>query len=145
MAIDGPLVDGAIVGGDAQPELRVCRDAVADGAAVAVREGLPIRGGDDAQVRVLGEQPGGEVAGDADALALLRGHADDEPAVGGAGGFDQGGIDEVECGRLDRLRVQLLRKSARCGPLVAAGLERAGGVLDPTDVSTRCQDAHEPS
>jgi hypothetical protein len=90
VAVEGPVVDGAVVGGDRQAQLGWCGDAVADRAAVAGGEALPVGGDDDPGVGVLGEPPGGEVAGDPGGLPLLRGHGDDQPAVGGVGDVDEG-------------------------------------------------------
>ena len=120
---DAPFAGGAVVVGDGESEFGVCGDGVADGAAVAVGESLPIAAGDDAQVGVVLQEPDGQVSADAGGLAFLGWHGDDEPPVGGVGEFDQGAVDEVEGGGLDGAGVDGLAELSGCGVAVAGLVE----------------------
>lgn len=116
-------------------------DPVADGATLAVRQRLAVGHGDDAEVPVLGEEPGGEVAGDADGLSFLGCHANDQPAVGGVRCLDERGVDEVERRGLHGLGVEVPDEVAGRWPALTGGFELAGGCFVPGELGQQLTSA----
>lgn len=120
-----PLGHRAVVACDDEADVGGAGDAVADGAAVAVRQGLGIGRRDDALFGVLGERPDGEVVGRPHRFALLGRHADDEPGVRGVEGPHESRVDEVERGACAVLAFDA--RPARPASPIAAWASRTPG------------------